>query len=116
MTYKILAIILTLVSSMLGTIATIYLKFGSKKFSFNLLKLVKDFNILMGVVLYGASNLIFILALKWADLSVLNPISAFGYILINILSIKILHEKVTWFKWSGALFILVGSILIGISS
>ena len=116
MMYEILAVVLTIVASILGVIATFYLKFGSKDISFNPSLLIKNFNLMSGILLYGISNIIFILALKWADLSILSPLSAVGYIFINILSIKILNEKVTLFKWSGVLFILVGSILIGLSS
>ena len=50
------------------------------------------------------------------DLSVAVPICSFSYILVPIVSIVCLHEKISLLRWSGILFILVGIILVSLTS
>jgi len=50
------------------------------------------------------------------DLSVAVPIASFSYILVPLVAIIFLHEKVTFFRWVGILFILAGVILVSLSS
>ena len=50
------------------------------------------------------------------DLSVAVPIASFSYILVPVVSILILHEKVSIVRWLGILFILAGVIFVSLSS
>ncbi len=50
------------------------------------------------------------------DLSVAVPIASFSYILVPIASIIFLHEHITVLRWVGILFILMGVILVSLSS
>jgi drug/metabolite transporter (DMT)-like permease len=50
------------------------------------------------------------------DLSVAVPIASFSYILVPIVSIIFLHEQISAARWLGILFILLGVILVSLSS
>ncbi len=50
------------------------------------------------------------------DLSVAVPVASFSYILIPIVSIVFLHEKITFLRWFGIFFILLGVIFVSASS
>jgi drug/metabolite transporter (DMT)-like permease len=50
------------------------------------------------------------------DLSVAVPIASFSYIFVPLVSIIFLGERITLLRWAGILFILVGVILVSLSS
>jgi drug/metabolite transporter (DMT)-like permease len=50
------------------------------------------------------------------DLSVAVPISSSSYILVPLTSIFFLHESVSILRWSGILFIIVGVILVSLTT
>lgn len=50
------------------------------------------------------------------DLSVAVPVASSSYILIPIVSIIFLHEKVTFLRWFGILFIILGVIFVSAST
>lgn len=50
------------------------------------------------------------------DLSVAVPIASFSYILVPITSIIFFHEKVVLLRWIGISFILMGVILVSLTS
>lgn len=50
------------------------------------------------------------------DLSVAVPIASFSYILVPIASIIFLHEKITPLRWVAIVFILIGVILVSLTS
>ena len=50
------------------------------------------------------------------DLSVAVPVASFSYIGIPLVSMIFLHEKISLLRWSGICFILVGVILVSMSS
>jgi len=109
------SIFLAVIVTFIGTIAAVLIKLGSEAFSFKPLMLIKNYRLLIGLFLYVVSSILFILALKGGELSVLYPILAIGYIWISLVSIKFLHEKMTLSKWIGVMFIIIGVSMIGIS-
>jgi len=50
------------------------------------------------------------------DLSVAVPICSFSYILVPLTSIFFLHEKISLIRWGGIVFILIGIILVSLTS
>ncbi len=55
-------------------------------------------------------------ALSKIDLSVAVPVCSFSYILVPLVSVILLHEKVSALRWAGISFILVGIILVSLST
>ncbi len=72
--------------------------------------------LIIGCFLYGFAAIIFILALRGGEVSVLYPIIATSYIWVTIISMYFLAEQVNNYKWAGVTTIFLGIVLIGIGS
>jgi drug/metabolite transporter (DMT)-like permease len=53
--------------------------------------------------------------LSWADLSFVLPVTSVGYVLAAVLGRVFLAEEVPWSRWGGAVLIMTGSILVGLT-
>ena len=51
--------------------------------------------------------------LSWADLSYVLPVTSMGYVLAAVAGRVFLHEQVSWSRWAGVLFIMLGVALVG---
>jgi uncharacterized membrane protein len=51
--------------------------------------------------------------LSVADLSVVLPLTASGYVISTILGRLILREEVTAYRWLGTLLIFTGAVIVG---
>ena len=129
MTTELWAIGLVIGATIVGAIGPILLKKGSDKFYIikikeisiskiikNILDILKNKELIWGIIFYALSTLLFIPALKGGELSVLYPFVALAYVWVAILSKWMLKEKVTAMKWIGVILILVGVSLIGLGS
>jgi drug/metabolite transporter (DMT)-like permease len=47
-------------------------------------------------------------ALSWADLSYVMPATAFGNVVVALLARFVLHEPISWERWSGIVLITLG--------
>jgi drug/metabolite transporter (DMT)-like permease len=54
--------------------------------------------------------------LSRVDLSVAVPIASSSYIFVPLVSIIFLHEKISYLRWSGIFFILLGVILVSLTT
>ncbi len=70
----------------------------------------------VGLLSVLATFIIWSSLLSKIDLSVAVPVCSFSYILIPLASIFFLHEKVSLFRWSGVLFILLGVVFVSLSA
>jgi len=111
-----LACIVVLIGSFLGALGSLYLKKGANKFSFDLFKLITNYEIIFGIIIYAISAIMFIIALKDNPLSIIYPLVSTSYIWVSILSIKFLGERMNTMKWIGIFYIILGVISIGIGS
>lgn len=55
---------------------------------------------------------LYLVALSWADLSFVLPVTAFGYVLNAFMSWKLLGEHVSVVRWIGTLIICVGVAVV----
>ncbi len=109
-----ISILIVVMSSWTGALGGIYLKKGAHRFKLNLKSLITNKYLIGGVILYGLGTVIYILALRWGNLSILYPLISITYIWIAVLSQKMLGEKMNKYKWIGIGLILVGVSLIGL--
>ncbi len=109
-------IIVTLIACFIGAFGPMYLKRASGKLSFNIIELIKNKDLIIGIFLYGIATIIFIPALKFGQLSVLYPLVATTYMWSTLIAIKFLGEKMNKFKWIGIIVIIIGVSLIGIGA
>jgi drug/metabolite transporter (DMT)-like permease len=110
------AIALVILGTIAGAFGPILLKKGSKKFSLNPIKLLKNYPIVGGFFLYCLGTMLFIAALRGGELSVLYPLVSVTYIWVAFLSKRFLKEKMNKYKWAGILLIILGVAFIGIGA
>jgi uncharacterized membrane protein len=54
--------------------------------------------------------------LSWADLSYVLPVTSIGYVLTAFLGKYFFAEQITWQRWLGTLAIMIGMILVGLTT
>ena len=59
-----------------------------------------------GIVLLIGFFASYMTALSWADLTFVMPATAFGYVVVALLSKFWLHEHLSAYRWTGILFIV----------
>ena len=69
-----------------------------------------------GLLTVASVFILWSLILSKIDLSVAVPIASFSYILVPIVSIIFLHEQITALRWLGVFFVILGVILVSLSS
>jgi drug/metabolite transporter (DMT)-like permease len=78
------------------------------------LRAVVNGAVVCGTLLMMSYFGLYMLALKWADLSFVLPLTAVSYLLGAALARFYLHETVTPTRWIGALIITAGVIVVGL--
>jgi len=114
MTTELIAICIVVIATFFGAFGSLFLKKGAKHFSLHPIKLVKNKQLIIGVLLYGLSSVLFIPALKFGELSIIYPITSLSYIWVALISVKYLNEKMNKYKWIGIFFIILGVVLIAL--
>lgn len=109
---EIIAIILAILSTIFAALGQLGLKFGSMKLKKSIEGILKNYSLISGVFFYGLSSVVFIIALKGHELTVLYPIASLNYVWVSFLSMKYLNEKMNKYKWCGIALIIVGVIII----
>jgi len=116
MSTKLWAMGIVLGSTFLTSTAQLFWKFGAEKLEFNILSIVTNVNIFVGILLYVVGGILLIISFRGGEVSVLYPIFATSYIWVSFLSIYFLDEVMNLFKWLGILVIISGIVLIGYGS
>ena len=106
------AIFAVILCTGLVSFAQLMLKIGSARLSFGFLALLSNVPLMLGASAYILGFVIFIMFLKYGELSVLYPIFALSYIWVNLLSAHFLGEALNGFKWAGIASIILGVFLI----
>ena len=111
------AIILVLTAGIVAGFGPIYLKKGTELIKKGKLSTIyKNKFLILGVLIYGLSAILFIPALKGGELSVLYPLVGLSYVWVCIYSVIMLKEKMTKLKWLGIFTVILGVSLIGIGA
>ena len=111
---KTIAIIIVVLCTILTSSGQLFLKLGSNNLSLDIFNLIQNYWLLAGIVLYGMGAILFIIALKFGELSVVYPIISLSFVWVTLLSSLFLNEELTSLKFSGIPLILIGVCLIGI--
>ena len=109
---SLLSIILVNIANVLGAIGALFFKMASDTIKLN--NFFRSRKLMLGVLMYFASAVIYIIALKNGELTILYPMVATVYIWVSLLSLYVLKEKMNVYKWLGILAILVGVSFVGI--
>ena len=70
--------------------------------------------VLFGTMLMTAYFILYMLALKWADISFVLPFTALSYLIVALLAKFYLHEIVTPSRWLGVAIIMLGVVVVGL--
>ena len=109
---KLWVILLVLFCALLGAVGQVFFKLGSATLKLDAYSLLTNWKVIIGLVLYGLATILFLIALRQGNLSILYPIIATSYIWVSIFSVYFLHESFSPFKWLGIGFIVLGVIFI----
>jgi drug/metabolite transporter (DMT)-like permease len=64
--------------------------------------------VISGIVLLLGFFASYLTALSWADLTFVLPSTAFGYVVVALLSRFWLHEHISMYRWAGIILIVCG--------
>ena len=76
------------------------------------IKAFTNIKVLTGFSLYFLSSLFWMLVLAKIDLSYAYPLLSVGYIVILVASSLLFKEHISMVRWTGALVIMLGVVLI----
>ena len=116
MTTPLWSIGLVLFASCIGSYGAVMLKKVSEHIRECIKQPIKHPQLVIALFFYGIGTVLFIIALKGGELSILYPLVATTYIWTSLLSIKVLKEKMNFYKWLGIAVIIFGVTLIGFGS
>lgn len=77
------------------------------------IKGITSLTVVAGVALDALFFACLLIALSWAEVTVVLPLTAFGYVLTALVAKFVLHEDITLLRWAGTIAVVVGCILIG---
>jgi drug/metabolite transporter (DMT)-like permease len=101
------------IASFVGSFGALFLKTGAAKLNLGLRYLFLNGRLLLGVALFVASSLAYVVGIRHGELSVLYPLVSLGYIWALLWSVLFLKERLTRNKVFGLLLIVLGIVLIG---
>ncbi len=79
-----------------------------------ILSVVRNPYIFAGVLFLGVYFFLYLIALSWADLSFVLPLTAVSYIIAAFLARYFLGEDVSWLRWAGTIVIIAGITLVAL--
>ncbi len=112
------AIFFILLSSFIGSFGAVFLKLGAEHMTGGLARLLSNYWLLVGIVLYLMSSVFYMMGVgqPGAQLTVLYPMVSIGYIWAILWARLFFHEPFTWAKGSGLLMIVFGVALINLGN
>ncbi len=110
-------ILIMIIATLIGSLGSIFLKLGAEHFHIrftlkNLVILIKNWRLVLGIILYALSTIPFVYLLRSVELSVLYPLTALGYIFVIFFSRMILKEDITSYKILGIICIIIGVVCV----
>ena len=72
--------------------------------------------VLLGLAVFALSAVAWLGALSRVPLNVAYPFNAVGYIVILVASVLVLHERANVLTWAGSLLVVIGLIIVVLSS
>lgn len=115
---------LILIATFIGSFGPIFLKKASDRLtrdSFqglgNLLRsTIGNKFLVFGLGFYGTSFILYMFALHGNELSVIYPLVSLSYVWVCLLSVAMLHERMTMQKWIAIFLIILGATMVGLGS
>lgn len=109
---KFWVVVLVLFCALLGAVGQIFFKLASKSVTVNILSWVANWKLILGLFLYAVATVLFVMVLKFGNVSILYPVIATSYIWVVIFASIFLKEPFGLVKWVGIFFIILGVAFI----
>ena len=109
------SMLLVLVASVIGSFGAVFLKMGSAHLRHGILHIFNP-QLALGIFLFLASSIPFLIGIKHGELSVLYPMVSFSYVLTLFWSKFFFKEPITAGKVGAIAVILCGLICIGLGA
>ena len=109
---KLWAIGLMVICTLFTSAAQLFYKTGANNLEFNLISIISNWPIFLGMFLYGIGAVLLIIALKGGEVTVLYPIVASSYIWVALGSGYLFKEIITPLRWIGIILIIIGILMI----
>lgn len=106
------SIILVLFGSLIGSFGAVFLKLGAEHMQGSLARLLNNYWLAIGVILYLLSSVFYIMGVSQGQLTVLYPMVSLGYIWAIVWARLFFKEPFTMAKIGGLLLIIFGVALI----
>ena len=110
------SITLVLVSSFIGSFGAVFLKLGAEHLKGSLMRLLTNYWLAVGVVLYLLSSVFYMMGVSQGQLTVLYPMVSLGYIWAILWARLFFKEQFTIAKIGGLMMIIVGVALINLGN
>ncbi|MBD3261579.1 MAG: multidrug transporter [Candidatus Altiarchaeales archaeon] len=107
---------LVVFGTLLGAVGAVYFKKASCKLKPSFSVLIANHELFLGFFFYGVSALVYIVAVRGGELSVIYPLVSTSYIWVCLLSVRVLGEQMNTVKWLGVLLIIAGVSVIGLGA
>lgn len=107
--------------TVLGAAAQILIKTGLKGLPQHaglfelILAGLMNWQLMLGLCLYGCSTILLVLALRYGELSMLYPVIALTYVWVACLSLFFFQESINVYKACGLILIVGGVCVLGLS-
>ncbi len=75
---------------------------------------VRNYKVTLGVIFMGTFFYLYLASLSWGDLSFVKPITSLSFLFATILATTVLREEVSWYRWAGTIFIVLGVLLVAL--
>ncbi|MCK5593854.1 MAG: EamA family transporter [Candidatus Aenigmarchaeota archaeon] len=105
---KLMIYLLVAFCALLGATGQIFFKLASEDINANIVSWLFNYKLMIGLFFYGLATVLFVVALKFGNLSILYPIIATSYIWVTLFSKTFLGETFPTFKWAGLILIIAG--------
>lgn len=109
------SIALVFIASFIGSFGALFLKAGAGRLHDGLRYLVLNPKLILGVVLFVASSIAYVVGIRKGELSVLYPLVSLSYIWALLWSRLFLKEPLTRNKFYGLGLIVLGIVFIGLA-
>ena len=114
-------IVLILITVVIASFAQIFMKRGlvesggielGEILSKKLFSTVFQPYIFTGLILYSITSVLWFVILSKAELSLVYPLIALGYVVTAVLAKLFFNESISTIRWLGIIVIIVGAVLI----
>jgi len=111
-----IAIYLVILTTFLTSLGQIFFKYAAKTFEPNIILLITNYHLILGLLFYSIGAVTLILSLKKGELSTLYPIIALSYVWVTIASATLFQEKILSSQIIGIVLIIGGVAIMGVAN